>query len=46
MIPAGGSKSQDLMAVKKDQGRQIITNLSGCRFVKLIGAAGWEETTS
>ena len=46
VIPAGGSKSQDLMAVKKDQGRQIITNLSGCRFVKLIGAAGWEETTS
>lgn len=43
VIPAGGSKSQDLMAVKKHEGQQVITNLSGCRFVKLIGAAGWED---
>jgi protein-L-isoaspartate(D-aspartate) O-methyltransferase len=37
VIPIGDRENQTLMAVRKVQGRQQSTALSGCRFVPLVG---------
>ncbi len=39
VIPVGTAESQALVAVRKVAGQPEITELSGCRFVPLIGAA-------
>ncbi len=42
VIPVGDEQSQDLeVIVKREEGPQVI-DAGGCRFVKLIGDAGWE----
>jgi protein-L-isoaspartate(D-aspartate) O-methyltransferase len=43
VIPVGSRDSQVLQAVHKVGGELEITNLSGCRFVPLIGAQGWPD---
>ena len=42
VIPVGSEESQTLMAIQKQEGRPVTETLCECRFVKLIGAAGWE----
>jgi protein-L-isoaspartate(D-aspartate) O-methyltransferase len=41
VIPTGGMDSQILQAVRKVAGEAERTDLSGCRFVPLIGEQGW-----
>ena len=41
VIPVGGHDHQDLLAIDRKQGRTIETSILPCRFVKLIGQAGW-----
>lgn len=43
VIPVGPADAQELKLVRKQQGRTVITNLEGCRFVPLIGAQGYGE---
>ncbi|MBN2032579.1 MAG: protein-L-isoaspartate(D-aspartate) O-methyltransferase [Deltaproteobacteria bacterium] len=43
VIPIGDRSSQDLILVKKNQGRFLEKNLGGCRFVDLIGNHGWKD---
>lgn len=42
-IPVGPAHSQQLQVVRKEEGRAIITNLEGCRFVPLIGEQGYDK---
>jgi protein-L-isoaspartate(D-aspartate) O-methyltransferase len=46
VVPVGNQHSQDLIKYIKDNKGVHKTNLGGCRFVKLIGAYGWEENRS
>ena len=46
VVPVGNQHSQDLIKYTKDNKGVHKTNLGGCRFVKLIGAHGWEENRS
>lgn len=41
VLPLGDAESQVLKAVRKENGQAKATDLSGCRFVKLIGEEGW-----
>jgi protein-L-isoaspartate(D-aspartate) O-methyltransferase len=43
VIPVGDQHTQELVKVTKDQRGVKITNLGGCRFVKLVGEYGWKE---
>jgi protein-L-isoaspartate(D-aspartate) O-methyltransferase len=43
IIPVGDEESQTLLAVENRGGDVFTRELCGCRFVKLIGAAGWRE---
>lgn len=43
IIPVGTMESQSLLAIEKQNGRPVSEELCECRFVKLIGEAGWEE---
>jgi protein-L-isoaspartate(D-aspartate) O-methyltransferase len=43
VIPIGNRDTQILQAIRKVQGELRVTNLSGCRFVPLIGAQGWPD---
>ncbi len=44
VIPVGNEQSQELQVIlKRKSGPQVI-DAGGCRFVKLIGNAGWETT--
>lgn len=43
VVPVGGEASQMLTKVVKDGDEIQEINLGGCRFVKLIGAHGWQE---
>lgn len=43
IIPIGNRDSQMLQAIRNVKGNLEITNLSGCRFVPLIGAQGWPD---
>ena len=43
VIPIGSRDSQMLQAIRNVKSGRRITNLSGCRFVPLIGAQGWSE---
>jgi protein-L-isoaspartate(D-aspartate) O-methyltransferase len=42
-IPVGSVEAQLLLCVQKQNGRPVTETLCECRFVKLIGDAGWEE---
>jgi protein-L-isoaspartate(D-aspartate) O-methyltransferase len=41
IIPVGDESEQDLLRVVRNENHPEITVLCGCRFVRLIGAAGW-----
>jgi protein-L-isoaspartate(D-aspartate) O-methyltransferase len=41
VAPVGDESSQELVVVEKTPAGPRVTSLCGCRFVKLIGAAGW-----
>jgi len=43
VIPLGDAEEQALVAIRKVQGRPETRSLSPCRFVPLVGAAGWPE---
>ncbi len=43
VIPVGDEYMQDLLLIEKTPSGPQSTTLCGCRFVKLIGAAGWDE---
>ncbi len=44
VIPVGTAESQALVAIRKVAGQPEITELSGCRFVPLIGAAARQRS--
>lgn len=43
VIPIGGYEHQVLQVIKKVSDAAKTTDLTGCRFVPLIGAQGWSE---
>lgn len=43
VMPIGSESSQTLRVIEKQPDRPRIEDLCGCRFVKLIGDAGWAE---
>jgi protein-L-isoaspartate(D-aspartate) O-methyltransferase len=43
VIPVGPAEAQELKLVRKREGRTVVTNLEGCRFVPLIGELGYSE---
>ncbi len=43
VIPAGGRWEQDLLRVRKEEGKARKEFLGGCRFVPLIGQCGFPE---
>ena len=43
VIPVGGRLDQDLHVIRRDNGRITRRVASGCRFVPLVGRAGWQE---
>jgi protein-L-isoaspartate(D-aspartate) O-methyltransferase len=43
VIPVGGSFLQELLEVRVDGGRAVERPVCGCRFVPLIGEAGWRD---
>ena len=43
VIPVGDESSQELLIVKKQADGPHVIDAGGCRFVKLIGEAGWED---
>lgn len=45
VLPIGDQEKQMLKAIHKINGQVITRDLSGCRFVKLIGEQGWQEVT-
>jgi protein-L-isoaspartate(D-aspartate) O-methyltransferase len=44
VAPVGDESSQDLVILEKTPAGRRLTPLCGCRFVKLIGKAGWAPT--
>jgi protein-L-isoaspartate(D-aspartate) O-methyltransferase len=44
VAPVGDESSQDLVILQKTPAGRRLTPLCGCRFVKLIGEAGWAPT--
>ncbi|MBW7956427.1 MAG: protein-L-isoaspartate(D-aspartate) O-methyltransferase [Deltaproteobacteria bacterium] len=43
IIPVGGEDSQKLLRITRKAGGAATETLGACRFVKLIGKAGWRE---
>lgn len=43
VIPRGGEDVQELVRVRKKDGRIVEEKLGACRFVKLYGEHGWKE---
>jgi protein-L-isoaspartate(D-aspartate) O-methyltransferase len=43
VIPLGGKDHQTLQAIRKEGGLPHAANISGCRFVPLVGLEGWPE---
>jgi len=43
VIPVGSRYVQELYKITKRQGKNLVQNLGGCRFVSLIGKDAWEE---
>jgi len=44
VIPIGGKRSQTVTVVRRSGSRTVETPLLPCRFVRLIGRAGWSES--
>ena len=43
VIPVGSRWEQNLLQVVKRDGEALVRNLTGCRFVPLIGDGAWSE---
>jgi len=43
VVPVGPAYAQELQLVRKQDGRALVVNLEGCRFVPLIGGQGYPE---
>ena len=43
VIPLGDREQQVLQAIRKVNGETLVEPLSACRFVPLVGAAGWPD---
>jgi|SRR5271169_2183228 len=43
IVPVGSPDAQELKLVRKQEGRAVVTNLEGCRFVPLIGEQGYRN---
>jgi protein-L-isoaspartate(D-aspartate) O-methyltransferase len=43
IVPVGPAHAQQLQLVRKQQGRPVIDDLEGCRFVPLVGGQGYPE---
>jgi protein-L-isoaspartate(D-aspartate) O-methyltransferase len=43
VVPVGPAYAQELQLVCKQDGRPLVVNLEGCRFVPLIGGQGYPE---
>lgn len=43
VIPVGSRYDQNLLRITKKQGKEIIKDLGGCRFVPLVGPGAWED---
>ena len=43
VMPIGPLDQQELQAIRKVHGKPVITSLSGCRFVPLVGNQGWPD---
>lgn len=43
IIPVGDASTQELLRIRKTEEGMKKEDLGGCRFVKLIGAYGWES---
>jgi protein-L-isoaspartate(D-aspartate) O-methyltransferase len=43
VLPIGGPEGQELVAIRKRHDRPVATKLSPCRFVPLVGEAGFDE---
>jgi len=41
VIPVGGEDQQDLLRLRREDGRVTREKMCGCVFVKLLGAEGW-----
>ncbi|QGJ69981.1 Protein-L-isoaspartate O-methyltransferase [Planctomycetales bacterium 10988] len=46
IIPVGDEQSQVLRVIQKIDGEAYSRDISGCRFVKLVGAQGWQKPGS
>ena len=46
VIPVGGRQTQKLTLVVKGEDGPQVTDAGECRFVKLIGDAGWDDVTA
>jgi protein-L-isoaspartate(D-aspartate) O-methyltransferase len=42
VIPVGSRSAQNLRVIRKENGRIIARDASGCRFVPLVGIDGWQ----
>jgi len=45
VVPVGGVENQDLRLIERNQHAFRITVLEPCRFVPLLGAHGWKESS-
>lgn len=43
VMPVGGSFSQELILLEKNETGVVTSTLGACRFVKLVGQYGWNE---
>lgn len=43
IVPVGDEQLQTLTIVEKQETQPLVRDLGGCRFVKLIGEAGWPD---
>ena len=43
VIPVGPAHAQELLLIRKQMGKPVVTNLEGCRFVPLIGSDGYRS---
>jgi protein-L-isoaspartate(D-aspartate) O-methyltransferase len=45
IVPVGGVENQDLRLIQRSHGSFLTTMLEPCRFVPLVGAHGWKESS-
>jgi len=43
VIPIGPPEAQDLQLIRKQEGKPVVTQQIGCRFVPLVGEQGYRE---